>query len=167
MAKLKIRLPLTLVAALSLSLTRPALAQQKAAEWLAFSIGPVLAVQDTRKSFFTFISYTPRFALGENFYARPNIGFTMLRNEANELFPVLEAQGILGYFMGKNVAAELGAGMQYFSQNGGGLPALTANLVYRPDSRILLIDRFVFGYTPVFVSGVVLHQARIAAGVTF
>lgn len=142
-------------------------AEAKKTEWLAFSIGPVVAIQNDRKSAFSFVSYTPRYLLTDGAYLRANLGATAFKNAAGDLFPVAEFMVIGGYFFTSNVAAELGAGAQNFFNNGGLAPGFITNLVYRLDNRLLLIDRFVLGYAPVYFADGWTHEIRLAAGVTF
>lgn len=133
-------------------------------KWGTFSIGPVLFAQNQKTSFFSFLSYTPRFMFSENGYARLNLGASLLRQDSKS-YPLFETAFLGGYKFSQNLGFEFGAGGQYVKEKF--VPSVSTNLVWHLSQRFLLIRRLLFGYTAAFVPKDTLHEVRLAFGVDF
>jgi opacity protein-like surface antigen len=142
-------------------------AAAKNPEFLVFSVEPVAALQAKGNSFSSFVNYTPRYHINDQFYLRLNLGFSIFKSKADTSFMVIDSQVLGGYFFTANLGAELGAGLQNFFGNGGASPALSGNLVYRFSSKIFIVDRITAGYTAVLLSNAMTHEIRLGVGMVF
>lgn len=153
---------------LGISATLSAEVPAKPWELLAFSIGPVVALQSKGNTISEFVNYTPRYNFSENLYARANLGFSLFKNKAESNFFVVDFAALGGYYFTQNLGAELGLGFQSFTGGNGGTSfALTGNMVYRLSNKLLFVDRFNAGYTLVALSNALTHEIRLSVGVNF
>ena len=160
------------IAMLVTSLSDAAPTDDSGFKLLNFRAAPVGASHSGGESYSIGLSWNPEHRLQSHpeWSLGLNLGWIWFENQDATNFHSFELQPILGYrFIEMRIGVELGAGVQYWTEDRAGTYALlSGNVFYEFQQRVLkIMDRIFIGYSGYFLPKNFTHEIKIGVGLTF
>jgi len=111
-------------------------------------------------------AWTPSYSLSSSMGLRGDLGVGFPRNVSGSFFFVANSEVFFDYRILEWMTAELGGGIQFWTDSSSIYPVATGGLVFPLKSRFLgVIDRIVADYSLAFTGTFLTHQIQLGIGI--